>query len=123
MIVIVNDDGNDSEPMPEHLAKPILQKLLGVSGGSQITNLSQALNDATLGRGKATSTYRFRNQAVLHASAGKAAVSSVTLFFYRQGGHEYIFAMGSHKNANTYVLDGYGQNGDAFFKPGAKLRL
>ena len=127
MIVIVKSDGTETLPMHQpqvqlYLAN-VLKSVLKVSGGSKITNLSQALNDISNGAGKASGSYRFRNQPVLHASAGQLGVSSVTLLFYRQGQHSYIFAMGSHKGASSYVLDGYGQTGDLTYKHKATIVL
>lgn len=127
MIVIVKSDGTETLPMHQPQVQlylqNVLKSVLKVSGGSKITNLSQALNDISKGEGKASGNYRFRNQPVLHASAGVAGVSSVTLLFYRQGAHDYIFAMGSHKGSSSYVLDAYGQTGDATYKHKAGISL
>jgi hypothetical protein len=75
-----------------------------------VTNLSQALNQAFDGNGKATGDYRFQGQPVLHASAGKPGVSSVTLFYYVSSDVLYLFAMGQHESSSSYKITDFGPN-------------
>jgi len=75
------------------------------------TNINQALNDAVLGRGKATGPV-----GCLHASAGKIGKNAggCTLFFKRNGNEIDVIGIGQHqdagKNQTTYTIH-YGLNG------------
>lgn len=61
-------------------------------------NISQALNDLALGRGKATSGA----SGVLHASAGpQQKGKGCTLFFKRSGGSLEIVAIGQHEEVKS----------------------
>lgn len=76
-------------------ASAFIKKHLPSSGH---TNISQALNDLTLGRGKATSGA----SGVLHASAGpEQKGKGCTLFFKRNGGTLEIVAIGQHEEVKS----------------------
>jgi hypothetical protein len=73
-------------------------------------NISQALNDVILGRGKATTGH----SGVLHASAGKSgAAGGCTLFFTRDGsGNVDVVGVGQHKTSTSYqIYNGLGLEG------------
>ncbi|HUB79556.1 MAG TPA: hypothetical protein VMB03_12195 [Bryobacteraceae bacterium] len=75
------------------------------------SNINQALNDAVLGRGKATGSV-----GCLHASAGKIGKNAggCTLFFKRSGNEIDVIGIGQHqdagKNQTTYTIH-YGLSG------------
>lgn len=124
MIVIVKTDGTTAGPMAQPQAESYL---FNVHKNASLTaNMKQALNDLTGGKGKASQPYVFNGHPVLHASSGDGQ-KSVSLFFYRTGGHEHVFAMGEHagkfKGKETYKLTHYGQDGNPLYKKGATISL
>jgi hypothetical protein len=113
--------GGETTKMTQKLAQTYLGNLLG-NGSPRLTNLSQAMNQAFDGQGKACGDYTYNGHKPLHASAGKAGVSSVTLFYYLDGGTLYCFAMGEHVDSTTYEISDFGPaTGD--FKENGKIRL
>ena len=83
------DGANEAE------ATSFIKKHLPSSGHG---NISQALNDLTLGRGKATSGA----SGVLHASAGpEQKGKGCTLFFKRTGNVIEIVAIGQHEEVKS----------------------
>ena len=83
------DEATDAE------ATSFIKKHLPSSGHG---NISQALNDLTLGRGKATSGA----SGVLHASAGpEQKGKGCTLFFKRDGNVLEIVAIGQHEEVKS----------------------
>jgi hypothetical protein len=112
--------GGQTTSMPQTVAQGYLGNLIGK--GTRLTNLSQALNQAFDGNGKASGSYTHDGHAVLHASAGKAGVSSVTLFFYDADDIVYLFAMGEHKDSSSYEVSDFGPATGAF-KKGSTIRL
>lgn len=79
----------------EAAATSFIKKHLPSSGHG---NISQALNDLTLGRGKATSGA----SGVLHASAGpEQKGKGCTLFFKRDGNAIEIVAIGQHEEVKS----------------------
>lgn len=118
LIVIIKSDGQPTNPMQQAQAEKYLGNLIEAN---RLANLKQSLNDITGGGGKATGSYKFNNQPVLHASSGVIGVKSVSLFFYRTD-YNYIIAMGEHTSSKTYKLTDYGQpSGD--FKKNATISL
>jgi len=80
--------GNDSATEAETVV--FIKKHLPSNGYG---NISQALNDVVLGRGKATTGV----SSVLHASAGaKGKAGGCTLFFKRNGNISEIVGIGQH---------------------------
>nr|WP_223242588.1 hypothetical protein [Streptomyces sp. CBMA123] len=75
--------------------------------GSRLTNLGQALNAAYDGKGKDSGKHTVDGTVVqvLHASAGKAGVSSVTLFYFFQGSEFRLVALGEHASSDRYTID------------------
>ena len=124
MIVIVKSDGTHAGPMAQAQAESYLNHVH--ANPDLIANLKQAMNDLTGGKGKSTQPYVFNGHPILHASSGNAQ-KSITLFFYRTGGNEYVVAMGEHagkvKGKETYKLTHYGQGSDPTFKKGATITL
>ena len=97
--------------------------LCNVVDRSLYANLKQSLNQAFDGGGKATGSYRFDNNPVLHASSGKEGTSKcVSIFYYILGETIYTVAMGRHVASSSYSLDHYGQPSGEF-KEGANLSL
>lgn len=83
------DDATEAE------ATTFIKRHLPSSGHG---NISQALNDLTLGRGKATSGA----SGVLHASAGpEQKGKGCTLFFKRDGDKIEIVAIGQHEEVKS----------------------
>lgn len=124
MITIIKNDGNPTRPMSQPQAQSYLENVLKRTQEiGRLANLSQALNDVGSGKGKASGTLRFSGRPVLHASAGKAGKSSITILFYREGGSEFIFAVGGHLGSSSYEIDIYGQDSNPAYKLGAKLTL
>ena len=124
MIVIIKSDGTQTNPMAQAQAESYL---FNVHGDASLTaNMKQALNDLTGGKGKSSQPYTFNGQPILHASSGNGE-KSISLFFYRTGGNEYIVAMGEHsgkvKGKETYRLSHYGQNTNPTYKEGAVITL
>ena len=124
MVVIVKTDGSHAGPMAQPQAESYLNNVH--ANPDLAANLKQAMNDVTSGKGKASQPYTFNGHPILHASSGNAQ-KSITLFFYRTGGHEYIVAMGEHagkvKGKESYKLTHYGQNANQTFKTGATITL
>jgi hypothetical protein len=124
MIVIVKSDGTLAGPMAQAQAESYLNNVHANPGLT--ANLKQAMNDLTGGKGKASQPYVFNGQPILHASSGNEQ-KSITLFFYRTGGNEYVVAMGEHagkvKGKETYKLTHYGQDANQTFKRGATITL
>jgi hypothetical protein len=117
MMIVVKPGSKDypagnTNKMPQHVVKTYLGNIIGE--GSRLTNLSQALNQAFDGNGKATSGYTFHGEPVLHASAGVAGVSSVSLFYYQDGDVLYLFAMGEHKSSTRYKISDFGPSSGDF---------
>jgi hypothetical protein len=83
------------EEATEAEASAFIRKHLPSSGHG---NISQALNDLTLGRGKSTSGA----SGVLHASAGpEQKGKGCTLFFKRDGNVLEIVAIGQHEEVKS----------------------
>jgi hypothetical protein len=85
-------------------------------------NISQALNDLTLGRGKATSGA----SGVLHASAGpEQKGKGCTLFFKRDGNVLEIVAIGQHEEVKSGQKPQYFINwsGNTTFKKDAVYKF
>lgn len=101
-VVIWKTAGGQTSAMDEATAKTYLGNLIGA--GTRLTNLGQALTQACNGQGKSNGNLLFNGQKTHHASAGKAGVSSVTLFYFSQAGNVNIFAMGQHKDGSSYEL-------------------
>ena len=122
MVVIKTKEygGGQTTKMPQAVAQTYLAKLVGK--GSRLTNLSQALNQAFNDQGKSCGSLKYDGKATLHASAGVAGVSSVTLFYYEQSTVLYLFAMGQHKGSSSYEICDFGpDSGD--FKYGKSISL
>ncbi|MFJ6617881.1 hypothetical protein ACIQOW_09970 [Kitasatospora sp. NPDC091335] len=75
--------------------------------GTRLTNLSQALNAAYDGKGKDSGKHTVDggDVQVLHASAGKAGVTSVTLFYFFNGTEFRLVALGEHVSSDRYKID------------------
>jgi hypothetical protein len=110
-MIIHKTDGSLTGRMPQHVIKNYLK---GFAQGSRLTNLSQALNQAFDGGGKATGAKKFNGKPILHASAGRPGVSSVTLFYYEQAGTFYLVAMGEHASASSYKIRDFGPQSGTF---------
>jgi hypothetical protein len=127
-MVIIKSDGKPTTAPPSNRA-PMLQaqakNYLANVAPNNVTNLSQALNQAFDGNGNATGAYLFNNQPVLHASAGKKGKSSLTLFYYMNGETIMLFAMGEHQDTDnaSYELSFYGQPAPSPYCLGAKITL
>ena len=106
--------GGQTLPMQQEQAKKYLGNILGSNAGTRLTNLSQALNQAFGGQGKACGNLAYNGIAPLHASAGKQGVSSVTLFYYELAGTLYCFAMGEHASSSSYKISDFGPNNGSF---------
>ena len=122
-LIIVKKDGSRTHPpMAQEQGNNYLRKLIDVERHG---SLSQALNQAFDGNGKATGAFRFAGQPVLHASSGNGQ-SSVSLFFYMSGTTMVLFAMGEHvdvpKPKVWYKLSDYGQP-DGDFAAGKTIKL
>lgn len=111
----------NTTPMDQATAKTYLGNLVG--DGSRLTNLSQALNQAFNGQGKANGvSLMYDGKQTKHASAGVAGVSSVTLFYYESGMILYLFAMGQHKGGSSYTIVDFGPPTGSF-KAGGTVAL
>lgn len=100
-------------------ATAFIKKHLPSSGHG---NISQALNDLTLGRGKATSGA----SGVLHASAGpEQKGKGCTLFFKRDGNVLEIVAIGQHEEVKSGQKPQYFINwsGNSTFKKDAVYKF
>jgi len=120
-LVVIKRDGTKTEPV---MVQTQAERYLGnVVEANCLANLKQSLNQAFDGGGKATGTYRYDNNPILHASSGKQGTSKcVSLFYYVTGSTIYMVAMGRHTAGSAYSLDHYGQpSGD--FKEGANISL
>lgn len=107
------DDATEAE------ATSFIKKHLPSSGHG---NISQALNDLTLGRGKATSGA----SGVLHASAGpEQKGKGCTLFFKRDGTALEIVAIGQHEEVKSGQKPQYFINwsGNSTFKKDAVYKF
>jgi hypothetical protein len=122
MIIIKTAEhgGGQTRSMPQHVIQGYLQNV--INDPKRQANLSQALNQAFNGQGKACGTLKYDGFSPLHASAGKAGVSSITLFYYEHGGLFYLFAMGEHKDSSSYTISHFGP-ADGDFKQGKVVRL
>ena len=124
LMVIIKRDGTRTTPILQQQAKVYLLKPDLVDKDRE-ANLSQVLNDIYSDRGKATSNYTYNGYPILHASSGNS-VKSLTAFFYRLGGINYLVALGEHagksKGSESYKISVYGQaTGD--FKKNATILL
>ena len=83
-LVVIKRDGTQTNPaMGQTQAE---RYLVNVVHNSLHSNLKQALNQAFDGNGKASGTYRFNNNLILHASSGKIGTNKcVSLFYYELG--------------------------------------
>ena len=106
--------GGQTLPLHQEQAKKYLANILGSNAGTRLTNLSQALNQAFGGSGKACGALQFNGNAPLHASAGVVGVSSVTVFYYETAGTLYCFAMGEHVSSSSYKISDFGPNNGSF---------
>jgi hypothetical protein len=89
-------------------------------GGTSLTSVSQAVNDVHGGKGKATGSYQYRSQAILHCSAGVAATGTgCSIFFVRESLKVKIIGIGRHVDATSYTLAWTTSD----WTPGKTLRL
>lgn len=122
MIIIKKDGQRTNPPMAQAQAANYLKNLIT---SNRYANLTQSLNQAFNGGGKATGPYTYDQQPVLHASAGDGQ-TSVSLFYYMSSDTIVLIAMGEHiklpKPQVAYELSDYGQPaGD--FASGKTIRL
>jgi hypothetical protein len=113
-LIVIKKDGTQTHPaMAQPQAFSYLKNLIGVN---RQASLSQALNQAFDGNGKATGAYLYNAHAVLHASSGNGQ-HSVCLFYYMNVGTIMLVAMGEHADqgkVTSYLLSDYGQPTGSF---------
>ena len=119
LIVIKKDGTQTNPPMAQPQALSYLKNLIGAN---RYASLSQALNQAFDGNGKATGAYLYNAQPVLHASSGDGQ-QSVCLFYYINVSNIMLVAMGAHADqgkVTSYLLSDYGQPAGSF-KSGVRI--